>query len=70
MSPRPAAPGRQELGEAVERLEQLYAQLPALACLGLCEHSCDEHIDASTAERQRLLAAGVDLDALPARLPT
>jgi hypothetical protein len=52
-----------ELGEAVERLEQLYAQLPALACLGLCEHSRNEHTDASTAERQRLLAAGVDLDA-------
>ena len=63
MSPRPAAPDRRELGQVIKRLEQLYSQLPALACLGLCEHSCGEHIGASTAERQRLLAVGVDLDA-------
>jgi len=48
---------------AVRELERLYAQLPVLACLGLCEASCGEHIDASTAERRRVLAAGVDLDA-------
>ncbi|GAA0305374.1 hypothetical protein [Kineococcus aurantiacus] len=36
--------------------------MPALSCLGLCEASCGEHIDASTAECRRLLNAGVDLD--------
>jgi len=53
---------RDDVSAVVERLEQLYAQLPNLLCLGLCEASCGEHIDASTAERRRLLAAGVDLD--------
>ena len=43
--------------------QELYAQLPALECLGLCGHSCGEHVDASTVERRRLVAAGVDLDA-------
>ena len=47
----------------IEQLENLYAQLPALPCLGLCEASCGEHIDASITERRRLLKAGVDLDA-------
>jgi len=51
------------VGEVIEALEQLYAELPTLSCLGLCEASCGEHIDASTVERRRLLAAGVDLDA-------
>ncbi|GAB3470009.1 YkgJ family cysteine cluster protein [Kineococcus endophyticus] len=63
MSPRRPSPGHRELEAAIEELEELYAQLPALSCLGLCEASCGEHIDASTAERRRLLDAGVDLDA-------
>ena len=49
--------------EAIERLEALYASLPALACKGLCAHSCSRHVDASTVERTRIAAAGVDLDA-------
>ncbi|KQQ18681.1 hypothetical protein ASF48_17315 [Rathayibacter sp. Leaf299] len=48
---------------ALERLEDLYAELPTLSCLGLCEKSCHQHIDASALERRRLLAKGVDLDA-------
>ena len=63
VSPRRPSSGRRELEAAIEQLEELYAQLPALSCLGLCEASCGEHIDASTAERRRLLHAGVDLDA-------
>jgi len=59
---RPGPRPRTEAGEAIEQLQQLYDQLPALSCLGLCEASCGEHIDASAAERARLLAAGVDLD--------
>lgn len=49
--------------EVLAQLQVLYAQLPALTCQGLCEHSCAEHIDASAAERTQLLQAGVDLDA-------
>ena len=49
--------------EAIEHLEALYASLPALVCRGLCAHSCSRHVDASTAERTRIAAAGVDLDA-------
>lgn len=37
--------------------------MPALSCLGLCEQSCHQHIDASGVERRRLLEQGVDLDA-------
>ena len=48
---------------AVDQLEELYAALPALTCRGLCAHSCSAHVDASTVERARIAAAGVDLDA-------
>ena len=48
---------------AVDQLEALYAALPALACRGLCAHSCSAHVDASTVERARIAAAGVDLEA-------
>ncbi|MEW9267512.1 hypothetical protein AB1207_22450 [Kineococcus endophyticus] len=61
--PAAAVPGVGRFEAAVARLEDLYAQLPALECLGLCADSCGEHIDASTVERRRVLAAGVDLDA-------
>jgi len=54
--------GPQDAAGPLARLEQLSAQLPELSCLGLCEDACGEHIDASSLERQRLLAAGVDLD--------
>ncbi len=50
--------------EALAELERLYAELPDLACKGLCGHSCTQHVDASTTERDRLLAEdGLDLDA-------
>lgn len=65
VSPRPAPLGRRSSCTAVERLEELYALLQTLACLGLYEHSCGEVVDASAAERQRLMAAGVKLDAPP-----
>ena len=58
--PRPAAVAGEDV---VERLEGLYAALPALACRGLCGHSGAQHVDASAAERARVAAAGVDLDA-------
>lgn len=48
--------------DVLDHLERLDAQLPALSCLGLCEQSCHEHIDASAAERARPLKRGVDLD--------
>jgi Fe-S-cluster containining protein len=48
---------------ALAALGVLHAELPALECLGLCEASCGEHVDASHLERRRLLAVGVDLDA-------
>lgn len=44
-------------------LDVLYARLPALACRGLCADSCHTHVDASDAERTRLLRRhGPDLD--------
>lgn len=63
MSPQSVARSRAAHERTLERIEELYAQLPALSCRGLCEDSCAEHIDASAAERRRLLDAGVDLDA-------
>lgn len=47
---------------AIADLEALYAALPSLACRGLCGHSCSTHVDASAVERERIAAAGVDLD--------
>lgn len=47
----------------VASLEALYAALPVLECLGLCGHSCAQHVDASAAERTRITQQGVDLDA-------
>ncbi len=44
----PSITCRRDLEAAIEELEELYAQLPAVSCLGLCEASCGEHIDAST----------------------
>jgi hypothetical protein len=49
--------------QVVVRLELLYAELPPLPCLGLCANSCNAHVDASQAERRRIAALGVDLDA-------
>jgi len=50
--------------EALVELERLYAALPDLACKGLCGHSCAQHVDASTVERDRLVRVhGLDLDA-------
>ena len=49
--------------EAIFQLEALYAALPALSCRGLCAHSCSRHVDASTVERSRIAATGVDLGA-------
>ena len=60
---RTARPAEVADEDVVERLEELYAALPALECRGLCGHSCSGHVDASAAERARITAAGVDLDA-------
>lgn len=68
--PGPAAgkdPAQSAIGDratALAELERLYADLPDLACKGLCGHSCTQHVDASTAERDRLVRVhGLDLDA-------
>lgn len=53
--------GEVALAAAVGELEALYAALPALACKGLCQHSCDEHVEASDLEHARARTAGVDL---------
>jgi len=56
--------------EALAELERLYAVLPDLACKGLCGHSCAQHVDASTVERDRLVRVhGLDLDARTPDLP-
>lgn len=46
-------------------LDDLYAQLPALECKGLCHDSCTA-IDASELERERLRERGVELSQEPA----
>jgi len=46
--------------EAVAALEDLYAQLPAIECKGLCHDSCTA-IDASELERERMRDRGVEL---------
>lgn len=62
---RSSARGRDRADPAALRqLEEMYAGLPSLECMGLCEQSCGEHVDASQVERRRLLRAGVDLDAV------
>ena len=62
---RPPGPDpEQVLTGQLERLDALYASLPALECKGLCEDSCHTHVDASQAERARLHRRhGLDLDA-------
>lgn len=44
----------------IERIEAIYARLPAIECQGLCWNSCGP-IDMSPAERERIEAAGVDI---------
>ncbi|SEF34466.1 Putative zinc-or iron-chelating domain-containing protein [Amycolatopsis pretoriensis] len=46
--------------EAIAALEDLYEQVPAIECKGLCHDSCTS-IDASELERERLAARGVTL---------
>lgn len=46
--------------EALAMLDDLYAQLPALECKGLCHDSCTG-VDASELERERIRARGVEL---------
>ncbi len=49
---------------ALADLEQLYTDLPDLACKGLCGHSCTQHVDTPTTERDQLQREdGLDLDA-------
>lgn len=58
-----SAPGRRRVAtraEAVAALEDLYAQLPAIECKGLCHDSCTS-IDASELERERVRERGVEL---------
>lgn len=50
--------------EALAVLDDLYAQLPALECKGMCHDSCTV-IDASELERERLRQHGVDIGASP-----
>lgn len=51
------------VGPVLAALDAVYARLPALRCRGLCQTSCYSRIDASTAEQQRVLERGVDLNA-------
>jgi len=52
------------LARQLADLDALYARLPAMECQGLCADSCHTHVDASDAERTRLLRRhGLDLDA-------
>lgn len=46
--------------EAIEALEDLYAQLPTVECKGLCYDTCTA-IDASELERERLRERGIEL---------
>ncbi|GJF04989.1 hypothetical protein PSD17_39420 [Pseudonocardia sp. D17] len=46
-------------------LDDLYGQLPAIECKGLCHDTCTS-IDASELERRRIAAAGVNLPDEPA----
>lgn len=55
--------GERQWAAAINELEALYAALPALACKGLCQHSCEEHVEASDLEHARARTAGVDLTA-------
>lgn len=51
---------RPSRAEAIAALEDLYAQLPALECKGLCFDSCTA-VDASQLERERMRERGVEL---------
>jgi Fe-S-cluster containining protein len=52
--PAPAAPPTPPtVAEAREALDELYAQLPTIACRGLCADSC-HNVDASQLERDRI----------------
>lgn len=53
----PPLPRKYTREEAIAALEELYAQLPALECKGLCHDSCTT-VDASELERQRAAEAG------------
>lgn len=46
--------------EALAMLDELYAQIPALECKGLCHNSCTR-IEASELERQRIRERGKDI---------
>jgi Fe-S-cluster containining protein len=43
-----------------EQLDQLYAELPTIACQGMCWDSCGP-IEMTVAERERISRAGVDI---------
>jgi Fe-S-cluster containining protein len=66
VSKRRATRPRRTRAEAIERLEELYAQLPSVTCRGLCHDTCTS-IDASELERERLRERGVVLPARVAR---
>ncbi len=51
--------------EALEMLDALYAQLPAIECRGRCWDSCTD-VDASELERRRLAERGVHFSDIPA----
>lgn len=56
----PPLPRRYTRAEAIAALDDLYAQLPALECKGLCHDSCTS-VDASELERRRIADAGGDI---------
>lgn len=45
----------------VALLEELYARVPPLECVGKCGHSCVSGIDMSEAERRRISEAGCNI---------
>lgn len=50
---------------ALAKLAQLYAQIPAIGCKGLCHDTCVEQIDMSDTERGQLARKGVTIPPVP-----
>lgn len=50
---------------ALRRLHRLYAQIPAIACKGLCHDTCVEQIDMSDTERDQLARRRVTIPPVP-----
>lgn len=52
--------GRRPAGGRLERLRELYAELPTIECKGLCSNACGP-IDMTDVERNRLVDLGVTI---------